>query len=105
MVRTTAFLLSLGVALLISGCTIGTKAHPIGRHELEQKISSSLTKNVGQKPDDVSCPHELPAKKGATVRCVLTAGNDKLGVTVRTTSVSDTGRVRFQYQVDKRMMN
>ena len=100
----SALVAVLGSTLLLStGCTFsagGPKA--VSSDSLEKKVSSALAKEAGQTPDDVSCPKDLKAKKGATVRCVLTAGSDKLGVTVTTTSV-DGGRVKFNAQVDKTM--
>lgn len=36
---------------------------------------------------------------------MLTAGTDKLGVTVTTKSVDDDGQVNFSFEVDDEMMN
>ena len=95
----------LGTALLLStGCSVsvgGPKA--MSADKVERKVTSALASKYGQTPDDVSCPKNLKAEKGATVRCVLTAGSDKLGVTVTTTSVHD-GRMGLDIQVDDKMM-
>ncbi len=97
----SALVAVLGSVLLLStGCTFGTQPKAISAPTLEKKVSAALAKQVGQTPDAVSCPRDLKAEKGATVRCVLTAGADRLGVTVTTTSVDD-GRVRFQAEVYK----
>ena len=67
---------------------------------MEDKISSGLEKQVGTKPDDISCPGDLEGTVGKTMRCTLTAGTDKLGVTVKVTSV-DGKKVNFDYEVDQ----
>lgn len=96
----------LGAALLVStGCSVGTKPSAVSANALEKKVSSALAKETGHTPDDVACPKDLQADKGATVRCVLTAGPDKLGVTVTTRSVADDGQVNFRVEVDKTKMN
>ncbi|KQT90760.1 hypothetical protein ASG49_13515 [Marmoricola sp. Leaf446] len=96
----------VGTALLLgSGCSAGTKPEAISGDALAKKVSALLAEQAGQTPDDVSCPDDLPAEKGAEVRCVLTAGSDKLGVTVTTTSVDDDGQVNFDAEVDQEMMN
>ena len=94
----------LGSALLlVCACSGSSTPRAMSADKVEQKVSSALAQKFGQTPDDVSCPKDLRAEKGATVRCVLTAGSDKLGVTVTTTSVHD-GRIRFDAQVDKHAM-
>lgn len=65
--------LACGVALL-AGCSVhvgGTKA--VGKKQVEQEVSTELTKSVGQKPKSVTCPGDLKAKVGTTMRCTLTA--------------------------------
>ncbi|HJB64151.1 MAG TPA: DUF4333 domain-containing protein [Candidatus Microbacterium pullistercoris] len=54
---------------------------------------------MGQAPDDMTCPDDLPGEVGGEMRCELTAGSDTLGLTVTVTSVEDT-TVNFDIEVD-----
>jgi hypothetical protein len=54
------------VVLAVSAC--GT-SH-LDSKKLEQKISSTITTQVGVKPDQVSCPKHVKARKGDTFQCV-----------------------------------
>lgn len=63
-----------------------------------ESVSTQLTKIVGRAPDNVTCA-DLPAKVGAAIRCVLTDGSDKYGVTVTATSVQGSN-VAFDIKVD-----
>ncbi len=83
--------------LVLAACGGGTKA--VSQSQVEQKVSEQLTKQVGQKPDSVSCPDDLPAKKGSTMRCTLSSGGTSIGLTVTVTSVEDSD-VKFDIQVD-----
>lgn len=60
----------------------------------------ALEQQVGTRPD-VSCPHDLAAKVGATTRCTLTAeGLDgTYGITVTVRSV-ENGKAHFDVKVD-----
>lgn len=98
--RTFSVLAASLVLLSAAGCSAGTKPEAVSGSELEKQVSAALEKQVGQAPDDMSCPDELKAEKGATTECTLTAGSDKLGVTVTTTSVTDAGKVNFNVKVD-----
>jgi hypothetical protein len=95
-------LLSPAVALValaaLAGC--GDSTPTVKQSKLEDKISSQLEAQVGTAPDDVSCPDDLEGKKGTTMRCTLTAGEDKLGVTVTVTSVEGK-QVNFDAEVDE----
>lgn len=51
-------------------------------------IVGSLEKSVGQRPDAVECPGDISAQQGESIRCVLHAGADRLGVTATVTSAS-----------------
>jgi hypothetical protein len=93
--------LALAVPLLaLSAC--GTSA--VSSSDLEKQVDTQLTKVVGQKPDNVSCPHDLKAEKGAKTRCTLTADGTKYGVTVTATKV-DGSRVEFSIKVDDKPMS
>ena len=100
--RSGAARLSAGLAAglaagLLSSCGGGTPYLP--QEDVEQIINDKLTKQVGQSPDDITCPRDLEGTVGTTMRCTLTAGPDKLGVTVTVTSVEDK-RINFDAEVD-----
>jgi hypothetical protein len=105
MPRSLATVALASLLLLGTGCATDADPEPISGDELEKEVSAGLAEQVGQTPDDVSCPEDLQPEEGATVRCVLTAGSDKLGVTVTATSVEPSGRVNFEAEVDDEMMN
>ena len=67
--------------------------------ELEPEVTTQLTKlSGGTAPDAVDCPDELAGRVGATTTCVLTAGEDRLEVTVTVTSAQGP-QVGFDIQV------
>ena len=86
-------------AVLAVGLT-GCSADSVPKSDVEDQISTQLEKEVGQAPDDVSCPEDLKAEEGETMECTLTAGEDELGVTVEVTS-ADGGDVEFDITVDE----
>ncbi|GGQ83419.1 DUF4333 domain-containing protein [Streptomyces althioticus] len=71
----------------------------VHKARVAQAVSDKLTATTGQRPDKVTCPENLPARVGATIRCELTAGSDTLGVTVTTTAVNGK-EVDFDIKVD-----
>ena len=79
----------------------GAPAPTISAEEVARKASDALTESVGQTPDSVECPDDLPATVGARTRCTLTHGGDSLGVTVEVTSVDDDGDYHLDVQVDE----
>lgn len=74
-------------------------APTVSSSSLEQQVSSALEQQVGAAPDDVTCPDDLVGTVGETTRCTLTAGADRLGVTVRVTEVEGAS-VNFDVEVD-----
>lgn len=88
------------VTLLLSGC--GTPS--VSQDQLEEKIKTQLTAQVGQAPDSIECPGDLKGEVGATQRCVLAAGGTKYGVTVTVTSV-EGNTVNFSIKVDDQPMS
>ncbi len=90
------------VALAASGCSFSASAGTtsVSTGDLEAQLTEQLTELAGQAPDDVDCPDPLPAEVGAEVRCTLTAGDGRIGVTATTTSVEDE-RVLFDIEVDE----
>ncbi len=68
---------------------------------VEQGISDALEESVGQAPDSVECPSGLTAKVGETIRCELTAGSDRVGLTATITSYDNSnGNAQYSIKVD-----
>lgn len=90
------------LALLLSaGCSFNFSAGgtSVDKETVAQEAAKELEAQVGQTPDDVTCPEDLPGEVGASIRCELTAGGETLGVTVTTTEV-DGSNVNFDIEVD-----
>jgi hypothetical protein len=88
--------------LLATGCSFDFSIGGPGAVDAEQvaeRSSEMLAEQVGQTPDDLTCPEDLPAEVGAEIRCELTADGQTLGVTVTTTSV-DGNDVQWDVEVD-----
>jgi len=97
--RTIARPLVLGAAaaFALAGCgMLGGGSIPA--EDVETQITEQLTELVGQEPEDVSCPEDLPAEEGAEMTCVLSAGGETIDVMVTVTSV-DGSDVNFDIQV------
>lgn len=67
---------------------------------LEERVSSILEEEVGQRPDKIDCPGDLAGKVGETMRCTLSAGTDEIGLTVTVTEVEGTS-MNFNVEVDE----
>jgi hypothetical protein len=71
----------------------------VDKNQVASVISDKLTQQVGKKPDSVTCPDNLKGVEGATLRCQLTDGSEKYGISVTVTNV-DAGDVNFDFKVD-----
>lgn len=94
------------LGFLLAGCSfsVGTGSS-LDKSTVEQNVSDTLTKSVGQKPESVTCPGPLQAKVGQSERCVLTApGGARLGVTIAVTS-TEGGNVKYKVDVDNKPVN
>lgn len=80
-------------ALTLTGCS-GT----VGAADVEDQISAQLEAELGQAPDSVDCPEDLPAEEDATMDCELTVAGETLDVTVTVTSIVDN-TVNFDIKV------
>ncbi|MFC7327414.1 DUF4333 domain-containing protein [Marinactinospora rubrisoli] len=91
----------LGAAALLSaaGCSFSIGGSSVGSDDVANEVARQLETEVGRMPDDVTCPENLPAEVGASVRCELTADGQTYGVTVTATEVEGTN-VRFDVEVD-----
>ena len=99
--RLTTPSLVLAAALALAGCSasvsVGEKT--LDKGEVADQIKTQLTQQVGQAPDDVTCPDDLEAKVDASVVCTLTDGPNTYDVTATVTSVNDDGTADFDIQV------
>lgn len=93
--RRLAFLpVAMAGVLAIAGCS-----KSVSSDDLEDQVSSSLQKKVGQKPKSVSCPDNLKAKVDETTHCTLkTKDGKEYGVKVKATDV-DGSDVKFSMKV------
>ncbi|MFF1919450.1 DUF4333 domain-containing protein [Streptomyces sp. NPDC058221] len=85
--------------LFAVGCSASVGSKVVKKDEVEKQASAALSKKVGRDPDSVSCKDDLKAEVGETVRCTLTAGGTKLGMTATAKSV-DGDNVKMDFKVD-----
>ena len=71
----------------------------LDKNQIASQISDKLTTPTGGKADSVTCPDNLKAVMGATLRCQLTDGTEKYGVMVTVTRV-DGDDVNFDMKRD-----
>lgn len=95
-IRPAALLALPAAALLFSGCAFGPAV--VKQAEVEKQVSSALEKQVGQTPDSIDCPDDLPAEIGAKMTCVLTANDSTIDVAVTVDKV-DGNNVGFDIKV------
>ncbi|WP_026123575.1 DUF4333 domain-containing protein [Nocardiopsis chromatogenes] len=81
----------------------GGEAAAVSADEVARQASDVLAETTGQTPDSLTCPEDLPAEVGASIRCELTADGQTLGVTVTATAVEGTN-VDFDVVVDETPM-
>lgn len=85
------------LALCIAAAACGASA--VSQADIEKGVADQLEAKIGQRPD-VSCDGELPAKKGAKLRCELKADDGStIGATVTATKV-DGSDVSYTVIVD-----
>ncbi|HEY9327225.1 MAG TPA: DUF4333 domain-containing protein [Streptomyces sp.] len=77
----------------------GGGGQSVNRAEVARQGKAALTAQVGKAPDAFSCPADLPAKVGATIRCQLASEGKQYGVTVTAKSVLN-GKVSMDFKVD-----
>lgn len=95
---------ALPAVLLFALALAGCGGNSIAAADIEEEVSAQLAATVGETPEDVECPDDVPAEVGETTRCVLTAEDGtQIGVTVTVTEVSD-GEANFDIEVDDEVM-
>ncbi|MGW6205721.1 DUF4333 domain-containing protein [Streptomyces sp. NPDC055089] len=83
-----------------AGCSASVGSKEVKKDEVAKQASAALGKQVGREPDDVTCEDDLKAEVGATIRCTLTDGGTKQGMTVTAKSV-DGDKVNMDFKVDE----
>lgn len=88
-------------AAVFSACSASAPAaKSVKKADVEKQVADQLQAKVGQKPKSVSCPGNLEATQGKTMRCSLVDNTGaKYGVTVTVTSIKDN-TVNFDIKVD-----
>jgi hypothetical protein len=84
------------VLLVLAACS---STVTVPQAEVEKQAIAQLTSVVGQVPDSLTCPGDLIAEVGTTMRCQLTSQGTVYGVTITVSSVAD-GNARFGVIVD-----
>lgn len=72
----------------------------VDKAEVARQGKAALAAQAGRQPDAFSCPEDLPARVGATIRCQLAADGKQYGVTVTAASVNG-GKVTMDFKVDE----
>ncbi|MGB9376592.1 MAG: DUF4333 domain-containing protein [Mycobacteriales bacterium] len=87
----------------LSGCSVtASTGTSVKKTDVERQISDQLYKKAGEAPKDVTCPRNLSAKQGTTMRCTMTdAGGTNYGLTVTVTSVKNN-TVNFDIKRDSK---
>ena len=97
---------SLAAALSLVACSVELGPKEVSATELEKVGVEMLTEIAGRKPDALECPDALPAEAGSEVRCVLTDGKQRYGVTITSKGVGENEeKVGISLQVDDKPMN
>jgi serine protease Do len=90
------------LVLALSGCSFQLSVglgKEMSKDELERSITDSLEREAGRRPDAVECPSGIKAEVGESIRCVLTDGQDRFGLTATVTEVNGE-RAGLDIQVD-----
>lgn len=74
-------------------CSVGS-SHSVSKSDIAGQITSKMTDAAGNKPDEVNCPDDLPAKVGAQLNCEMKVKDQTFNVNVTVTSV-EGGNVKF----------
>lgn len=81
----------------LAGCA---SAHVVSARDAALEVSAALEARVGRAPEEVTCPDDLTAEAGSSMRCSLTDGGRTYGVTIRVTEVVDDV-ANFDIDVDE----
>jgi hypothetical protein len=106
--RLSSLLAVAALAVALVGCSesVSVGGDSVSKEDVAKKGQEEFDK-IGQQrgavPPKITCPDDLDAKVGATVRCTGTFDNgSSLGITVTAKSVQD-GDVDMTFQADKQV--
>ena len=100
--RITASLAACAAVAALTSCSFSASTgKSVKKADVEKQIADQLAANVGQRPTSVTCPDNLKAKVGTTMRCTLDSSGTKYGLTVTVTSIKDN-TVNFNIKVDEK---
>lgn len=98
--------LAAGVAVTtLAGCGSGNDDAPapaskaVPAAQVADTIATKLTAKVGRAPESVTCPSDLPSRKGATMTCLLNADGGENRVIVTVGDVGEDAATRFTFSV------
>jgi hypothetical protein len=99
--RVGAVCLALVSAAALTSCSASVSTGKrVRKAEVEKLSSEQLAAKTGQTPKSVTCPGDLKAAVGTTMRCSLTTSDDReFGFAVKVTSVKDNV-AHFDIRVD-----
>jgi hypothetical protein len=101
--RMQAFAVLLALAALgFAGAGCSTEK-VVDKKDVQNTVSSNVEKNLGKKPDSVTCPNDLTGKVGATLDCQAKLGGASFTVSLKVTSVDgDIVHYDVNYPYDER---
>ncbi|MEV0062071.1 DUF4333 domain-containing protein [Nocardia sp. NPDC050718] len=88
----------LTAAAVSAGCSVSVGTATVDKEAVAEQISTQLANQVGETPDQVTCPEDLKAEKGATMTCTLTEQGATYDVKVTVTSV-EGDNTKFDIEV------
>lgn len=99
--------LTAGVAIVLAFAGCGSSSDDTVSKEDVQKQAQAKFDEIAQKQGaktfpKITCPDDLDAEKGKTVRCSATGADGTLGITVTVTSVED-GKVNLNFKGDDKL--
>ncbi|GAA3801434.1 DUF4333 domain-containing protein [Cellulomonas soli] len=98
--RHTLPTLTIALTLVVAGCAVHVDTKFVPTDELEKKADELLLQQVGSTPDSIDCPDPLPVRVDAEVRCVLTDGDQRIGLTVSVTELGEDDHHTLYVKVD-----
>lgn len=85
--------------LCAAGCSVSVGDKSVSKEEVAKEASAALSKKFDREIGDVTCKNDLKAKAGESVRCTVTDGGKKRGMTATAKSV-DGDNVKLDFKVD-----
>ena len=100
MIRLVATGLASITFLAMCSTSAGASSGVVPRQVVEAQAAKVLAAQTGQKPPNVKCPGDLPARVGAAINCTLTPHGSKVVYPVKVTLQSiRQGTAHFYVQV------